>query len=78
MKLKTFDKCNVAVVTEYTVFRGDECVDWFTEDYCKTEGDNVRKKLAYIEKGADVRFVAVNSVTGHLRVSLSIKEEEND
>ena len=56
MKLRTFDKVNVAPVTRYHVFRGEEAVDSFVVDY-QAEENNLDKLRELIKAGAEVRFV---------------------
>ena len=76
MKLKTFDKCNVAVKTEYTVWNAKgEFVESFTEDYLDTNSgrNGILKKIDYENAGAEVKHVSVNSATGLLSVSLVLK-----
>lgn len=82
MKLKTFEKTNISTITEYVVSRGDNVVGSFTVDYCKKNDDgtydtkyidnSILKRMVYENSGAKVRFVDVNSATGHLRVTLDI------
>lgn len=73
MLLKTFDKHNVAVVTEYTVWdKNESLLDYFTEDYTKVAQGNIDKKLDLIQKRAEVKYVCVNSATGKLSVSVIV------
>ena len=82
MKLKTFEKVRVSVVTEYIVFRGETLVDTFTVDYLAktaegvfdTEKTNkaITKRMQYEASGARVRFIDTNSVTGKLQVTIEI------
>lgn len=77
MTLKTFEKANCSVRTEYTVFnRNNGWVESFVADFTKasTDAGNVLKLLAYerMGRGCTVRHVSVNSATGYLTVSLLI------
>lgn len=74
MLLKTFDKHNVAVKTEYTVWnKAGDLLDYFLEDYTNPLESNVIKKLDLVEKGAKVKYVSVNSATGRLSVSVEVE-----
>lgn len=82
MKLKTFEKVRVSVVTEYIVFKGDTPVDTFTVDYLSKTPDGVFdiektnkaiiKRMQYEASGARVRFIDTDSVTGKLKVTIEI------
>lgn len=72
MKLKTFEKVNVNIKTEYTVFHGDEPIDSFVVDYLGQTKEEIQKLKYYEEAGAKVRFVSVNTVTGNLSVTVEI------
>ena len=69
MKLKSFEKVNVAVEYEVVVFHGADPVDDFVINYL---GDtkNLAKKTEYAD--AKVKFVSVNSATHRLSVTLEI------
>ena len=51
-------------------------LDDYVEDYSSAEVTNVRRTLDWVEKGATVKFVSVNSATGRLSVSLRVKGGE--
>lgn len=82
MKLATFEKVRVSTVTEYSVFSGDNFIEKFVVDYCvKNEdgvydtveiGNAISKRKSYEKRGANVRFVCVNSATGNLDVTIEI------
>lgn len=77
MTLKTFEKANCAVRTEYNVFNRDNgLIESFETDFTKASTDNgsILKLVAYekMGKGCTVRHVSVNSATGILSVSLLI------
>lgn len=76
MKLKTFEKTNVSVRTEYIVFRGIEPIDHFHVNYTdisKDGLDNLTKRQDLEKAGARVRFVCVNSATGELSVTVEVE-----
>lgn len=75
MKLKTFDRVNVAVQAEYTVWdrKTDALLDNFYVDFAKPyPDDGITKVLDLIHRGADIQYVRVNSASGLLDVTVIV------
>ena len=76
MKLKTFNRVDVSVHTEYTIFdRNGRYQDSFRVDYTDTTKEGTARLLKLydlMKRGADVEHVSVNSVTGLLDVSVRV------
>lgn len=75
MKLKSFNKVNVETKCEYHVFDGAEWVDTFEVDYLADKLTGLTKLNKYIEMGATVRFVTVNTATKLLSITIDIKQK---
>lgn len=76
MKLKTFNRVDVSVHTEYTVFdRNGSYQESFRVDYTDATREGIASLLKLydlMKRGADVEHVSVNSVTGLLDISVRV------
>lgn len=71
MLLKSFDKLNTEVKTQYIIFENDEYVEDFIVDYLAEDSKMLLKLMALEDQKATVRHIHINHTTGLLEVSVS-------
>lgn len=75
MTLREFNDINVTTKASYTVFYGKKRIDSFVVDYIG-DIDSTHNLIRLMEKGAEVEFVSVNSVTNILEVTVKLPSQK--
>lgn len=71
MLLKSFDKLNTEVKTQYIIFENDEYVEDFVVDYLAKDSKMLLKLMVLEDQKATVRHIHINHTTGLLEVSVT-------